>query len=194
MIRSAYQRELETHLLPRVATLLEGQIRTNMKDRERLLNSLRAYLMLSIQDRRDSAWLKEWVAADWSLRYAGNTTAQNSLNAHFERLLVQPFSYPLNDPLVAQARQILRNETLASVVYRMLRDQARILPEYRLSQHLGPQGSLFVGTDYVIPGFYTKQGFQQYFSVQGTALVSEILRDNWVLGEGSTSAAWTCIA
>jgi type VI secretion system protein ImpL len=185
VIRSAYQRELETHLLPRVATLLEGQIRTNMKDRERLLNSLRAYLMLSIQDRRDSAWLKEWVAADWSLRYAGNTTAQNSLNAHFERLLVQPFSYPLNDSLVAQARQILRNETLASVVYRMLRDQARILPVYRLSQHLGPQGSLFVGTDYVIPGFYTKQGYQQYFSVQGIALVSEILRDNWVLGEGS---------
>jgi type VI secretion system protein ImpL len=107
------------------------------------------------------------------------------LNAHFERLLAQPFSYPLNDQLVAQARQSLRSETLANVVYRMLRDQARTLPEYRLSQHLGTQGSLFVGTDYVIPGFYTQQGYQQYFSLQGTALVTEILRENWVLGEGS---------
>jgi type VI secretion system protein ImpL len=171
--------------LPRIATLLEGQIRTNMKDRERLLMSLRAYLMLSIKDRRDSAWLKEWVATDGALLYPGNTTVQNSLNAHVERLLAQPFSYPLNDQLVAQARQILRSETLANVVYRMLRDQARTLPEYRLSQHLGTQGALFVGTDYVIPGFYTKQGYQQYFSVQGTALITEILRDNWVLGEGS---------
>jgi type VI secretion system protein ImpL len=59
------------------------------------------------------------------------------------------------------------------------------LPEYRFSQHLGPQGALFIGTEYVIPGFYTQQGYQQYFSVQGSALVTDILRDNWVLGEGA---------
>jgi type VI secretion system protein ImpL len=185
VIRRAYEHELETNLLPRLAMQLEGQIRVNIKDRERLLNSLRAYLMLNTNDRRDSAWLKEWVATDWALRYAGNTSVQNSLNAHLERLLIQPFSYPLNDPLVAQARQVLRSESMANVVYRMLRDQARMLPEYRLSQHLGPQGALFVGTDYVIPGFYTQQGYQQYFSVRGAALVTDILRDNWVLGEGS---------
>ncbi|MBV6825301.1 type VI secretion system membrane subunit TssM [Pseudomonas sp. PD9R] len=184
-VRSAYEHELETHLLPRVATLLEGQIRANMKDRERLLNSLRAYLMLNIKDRRDAAWLKEWVATDWSTRYSGNTAVQNDLGAHFERLLVQPFSYPLNDSLVAQARQVLRSESQANVVYRMLRDQSRVLPEYRLSQHLGPQSALFIGTGYAIPGFYTKQGYQQYFSVRGAGLVTDILRDNWVLGEGS---------
>jgi len=185
VVRAAYERELETQLLPKVATLLEGQIRANMKDRERLLNSLRAYLMLNMKDRRDGPWLKDWVATEWSQRYAGNTAVQNGLNTHFERLLKEPFIYPLNDQLVAQARQVLRSESLANVVYRMLREQARNLPEYRLSQHLGPQGALFVGTDYVIPGFYTQQGYQQYFSVQGSALVTDILRDNWVLGEGS---------
>jgi len=100
-------------------------------------------------------------------------------------LLKQPFIYPLNDQLVAQARQVLRSESLANVVYRMLREQARNLPDYRFSQHLGPQGSLFVGTDYVIPGFYTQQGYQQYFSVHGSMLVTDILSDNWVLGESS---------
>ncbi|ROL92824.1 type VI secretion system membrane subunit TssM [Pseudomonas chlororaphis] len=185
VVLSAYERELQAQLLPRVAQMLEGQIRGNMRDRDRLLNSLRAYLMLNMQDRRDPSWLKDWVASDWSTRYAGNTAVQNGLNAHFERLLKLPFSYPLNDTLVAQARQVLRSESLANVVYRVLREQARSLPEYRLSQHLGPQGSLFVGTDYAIPGFYTQQGYQQYFSVQGTALVTDILRDNWVLGEGS---------
>lgn len=185
VIKAAYERELETQLLPRVASLLEGQIRVNMKDRERLLNSLRAYLMLNMEDRRDATWLKDWVASDWSLRYAGNTTVQNGLNTHFERLLMQPFTSPLNDQLVAQARQVLRSESLANVVYRMLREQARHLPDYRFSQHLGPQGALFVGTDYVIPGFYTQQGYQQYFSVQGSVLVTDILRDNWVLGEGA---------
>ncbi|WP_177440719.1 type VI secretion system membrane subunit TssM [Pseudomonas sp. Irchel 3H3] len=186
MVKTAYERELEGQLLPRVATLLEGQIRANMKDRERLLNSLRAYLMLNMKDRRDGPWLKDWVATEWSQRYTGNTTVQNGLNSHFERLLQQPFIYPLNDQLVAQARQVLRSESLANVVYRMLREQARSLPEYRLSQHLGPQGPLFVGTDYVIPGFYTQQSYQQYFSVKGSMLVTDILSDNWVLGEGSS--------
>ncbi|WP_178084691.1 type VI secretion system membrane subunit TssM [Pseudomonas sp. MPC6] len=185
VVKTAYERELEGQLLPRVATLLEGQIRANMKDRERLLNSLRAYLMLNMKDRRDAPWLKDWVATEWSQRYTGNTTVQNGLNNHFERLLKQPFIYQLNDQLVAQARQVLRSESLANVVYRMLREQARNLPEYRLSQHLGPQDALFVGTDYVIPGFYTQQGYQQYFSVQGSMLVTDILSDNWVLGEGS---------
>lgn len=185
VVKVAYERELEAQLLPRVATLLEGQIGDNMKDRERLLNSLRAYLMLNMKDRRDAPWLKDWVATEWSQRYTGNTAVQNDLNAHFERLLKLPFVYPLNDQLVAQARQVLRSESQATVVYRMLREQARNVPEYRLSQYLGPQGSLFMGTDYVIPGFYTQQGYQQYFSVQGSRLVTEILRDNWVLGEGS---------
>jgi type VI secretion system protein ImpL len=185
VLLNAYERELDTQLLPRIGQMLEGQIRANLRDRERLLNSLRAYLMLNMQDRRDAAWLKDWVASDWSRRYAGNTVVQNGLNSHLDRLLALPFSYPLNDALVTQARQVLRSESLANVVYRVLREQARSLPEYRLSQHLGPQGGLFVGADYVIPGFYTQQGYQQYFSVQGSALVTELLRDNWVLGEGN---------
>ncbi|NUU38168.1 type VI secretion system membrane subunit TssM [Pseudomonas sp. C2B4] len=185
VVKAAYERDLQEQLLPRVATLLEGQIRAGMKDRERLLNSLRAYLMLNMKGQRDEPWLKDWVATEWSQRYTGNTAVQNGLNNHFERLLDQPFSYPLNEPLVAQARQVLRSESLANVVYRMLREQARNLPEYRLSPHLGPQSALFVGTDYVIPGFYTQKGYQQYFSVRGSTLVTEILRDNWVLGEGS---------
>ncbi|WPN32693.1 type VI secretion system membrane subunit TssM [Pseudomonas sp. P5_109] len=185
VVKDAYEGELQVQLLPRVALLLEGQIRANMKDRDRLLNSLRAYLMLSMSDRRDAPWLKEWVATEWSQRYIGNTAVQNDLNAHFERLLELPFTYPVNDQLVAQARQVLRNESLATVVYRMLREQARNLPEYRLSQHLGLQAALFAGTGYVIPGFYTQQGYQQYFSVQGSVLVTAILRDNWVLGESS---------
>lgn len=184
-VADAYQRELQEQLLPRVAQMLEAHIRGNLNDREQLLGSLRAYLMLNVRERRDNAWLKDRVAHDWSLRYTGNTVLQDGLNGHFERLLEQPFIHPLDEPLVAQARKILRSESLAAVVYRMLREQASQLPQYRLSQYLGPQGILLAGTDQVIPGFYTRRGYEQYFSVQGTALVTELLRDNWVLGEGT---------
>jgi type VI secretion system protein ImpL len=189
VLDSAYLHELETQLLPRVARLLENQISASLQDREQILGSLRAYLMLNLRERRDPDWLKEWVSADWSARYSGNTVAQNGLGGHLQRLLTQPFSYPLNDVLVTQARQVLRGDSLANVVYRALRDQARNLPDYRFSQHLGPQGAVFSGTDYVIPGFYTQQGYQQNFVVKGPALVSGILRDNWVLGEGAEISA-----
>ncbi|CDF83873.1 type VI secretion protein IcmF [Pseudomonas knackmussii B13] len=72
------------------------------------------------------------------------------------------------------------------MVYRLLREQARSLPEYRLSQHLGPQGALLTDADYAIPGLYTRTGYQGYFITQGEPLVREFLRDNWVLGEGSS--------
>ena len=186
-LHQAYRRELESLLLPRVARQLETQIRANLGDRERLLGSLRAYLMLNLPERRDNGFLEQWLAADWSLRYAGNAVAQNGLNTHFERLLAEDFApYALNDRLVAEARQVLRSESLATVVYRMLRDQARSLPDYRFSQRLGPQGALFAGSDYAIPGFYTQRGYQSFYVAQGSDLVREILRDNWVLGEGDS--------
>ncbi|KMM87013.1 type VI secretion system protein ImpL [Pseudomonas taetrolens] len=186
VLNQAYERELETRLLPKVARQLERQISANLNDRGRLLNSVRAYLMLGMPERRDDAWLKTWVASDWSARYPGNAAVQEALNRHFERLLKRGFKYSLNDTLVAQARQVLRNESLATVVYRMLRDQAHSLEAYSFDRHLGPQGSLVNGAGYTIPGFYTQQGYQQYFSVKGATLVSDILRDNWVLGEGSS--------
>ncbi|PWB31960.1 type VI secretion system membrane subunit TssM [Pseudomonas sp. SDI] len=182
----AYQRTLAQALLPRVAQGLEAQIRVSLGSREQLLGALRAYLMLGLPDRRDPAVLREWMAADWSRRHAGNTAVQSGLNEHFGRLLQQPFSYPLNDVLVAQARKVLRRESLATVVYRVLREQARGLPDYRLSQQLGARGALFEGSDYLIPGFYTQKGYQHYFITQGLSLVRDILQDNWVLGEGSS--------
>lgn len=184
-VQQAYRNQLEGLLLPRVGRLLEAQVKANLNNREPLLNSLRAYLMLNMEDRRDTGFLTEWLAADWSRRYAGNTAAQNGLNEHFKRLLSGPFTpYALNAPLVAQAREVLRSESLANVVYRMLREQARSLPSYHFASKLGPQGSLFEGSDYSIPGFYTLKGYQQFFLGQGAGLVRDILSDNWVLGEG----------
>ncbi|MDO7896637.1 type VI secretion system membrane subunit TssM [Pseudomonas citrulli] len=184
VVTDAYVRDLQTQLLPRIALRLEEHIRDNWNDREQLLSSLRAYLMLNRREHRDTEWLKDRLGKDGSLRHAGNTALQEGLNSHFARLLEQPFVFPLDETLVAQAREALRSESMAVVVYRMLYERASHLPHYRLSHHLGAQGASFTGTDHVIPGLYTRQGFERYFSVQGTILVSELLRDNWVLGDG----------
>ena len=182
-LTNAYQDTLREYLLPLVAKQLEEQIRSEMHDRERLLGSLRAYLMLNIKERRESDFLKDWMADEWSTRYTNNNAVQSSLSSHFARLLDTSFtSYKLDDRLVADARQQLRGESLASVIYRMLREQARRLPEYRMDQQLGPQALLLTARTNRIPGFYTKKGYEQMFLAQGPDLVRNMLKDNWVLG------------
>ena len=180
----AYRRDLETLLLPRVGQQLERQIRYSMNNRERLLDNLRAYLMLNLESRRDASWLQNWLAADWSRLYPGNNRVQEGLNDHFRRLLNESFSpYRLNGRLVAEARLQLRSESLASILYRSLGEQATSLPEYRLAHHLGPNATLITGGNYSIPGFYTRKGYQKMFADRGAGLVGNILKDNWVLGE-----------
>ncbi|MDK4198359.1 type VI secretion system membrane subunit TssM [Pseudomonas sp. HR1] len=182
---AAYHQTLDNYLLPRLKAQLEERIRGSLGDRERLIGHLRAYLMLQLPERRDARTLRDWAAADWSQRYPGDALTQNSLDTHLARLLEQGFdAYPVDTQLVTQARQVLRSESLAAVVYRILRDQASGLPIYRLSQQLGAQALTFEGADYPIPGFYTRQGYAQTFSTQGLTVIQELTADNWVLGDG----------
>lgn len=182
-LADAYAQALRQQLLPQVAALLEAQVRADLGERERLLETLRAYLMLNLRDRRDTTWLAEHLAGLWSARFAADTSAQNRLNTHLAQLLEQPFAAPLNDALVAQARQVLRGESLAQVIYRTLREQARSLEPYRLAD-----GEEFARLEPPIPAFYTKK-YLQYFEKQGPRLVNAIAQDNWVLGEGTDLSA-----
>jgi type VI secretion system protein ImpL len=179
LLVSAYEDSLHQQLLPLVSTMLEEQVRASLGDREGLLDILRAYLMLTLRERRDNAWLAQRVAVHWSVRHAGDASVQNRLNAHFARLLERPFVTPLNVELVAEARQELRGESLAGVVYRVLRDQARSLEPLRLAEGRG-----LAALEQPIPGFYTRR-YVQYFEKQGPRLVNAIAQDNWVLGEGA---------
>ena len=182
-LEEAYEETLRQHLLPQVAALLEEQVRANLGERERLLGTLRAYLMLNLRERRDTTWLAEHMAGLWSERFTGDPSAQGRLNKHLAKLLEQPFVLPLNDVLVAEARQVLRGESLAQVIYRTLREQARSLEPYRLAE-----GEVFARLEPPIPGFYTKR-YVQYFEKQGPRLVNAIAQDNWVLGEGADLSA-----
>ncbi|OAJ51092.1 type VI secretion system membrane subunit TssM [Pseudomonas marginalis] len=178
-LTSAYEHALHQQLLPYVTTLLGEQVRASLGDRERLLDSLRAYLMLNLPERRDASWLAEQVAGQWATGYAGEAAAHKRLAGHFARLLEQGFQAPLNDELVAQARLALRGESLAEVVYRALREQARNLEPYRLAE-----GPAFSRVERPIPGFYTKK-YLQFFETQGPQWVNAIAQDNWVLGEAT---------
>jgi len=179
----AYQLAVQQLLLDRLTVVLEEQVRTSLGNRERLLENLRAYLMLNLRERRDTGWLAQHMADHWSARYPGDASQHKRLNEHLARLLEQPFTASLDEALVAKAREELRGESLADVVYRVLREQSRNLEPLRLAE-----GRVFAGIDPPIPGFYTKR-YWQYFEAQGPRLVNAIAQDNWVLGEGADLSA-----
>lgn len=186
-VLDTYYKELLNKMLPGVASQLEGQIRASFSNRDKLLDSLRAYLMLNYEKYRDNSYLSSTMTRNWANVYPGRTDLQTDLREHFDRLLVLNFSYPLDTKLVEQARRILSNEPLANLVYNaMKQDASKLLPPYNLANHLGPQGHLVQGADKEIPGFFTKQGYQQYFLTNGTKFINETLKNNWVLGDANT--------
>lgn len=182
VLLAAYHAELRRQLLPRLARQLETRVGASLSERDELLASLRAYLMLGLSEHRDPAWLHERIARGWAQLYAGQGQVQTALGGHLQRLLAEPFEHSLDQNLVARARDVLRNESLAGVVYRVLREQARTMPEYRLASRIGGQGTALIGTDHAIPGFYTRKGYERYFIVHGASAITGILQDNWVLG------------
>ncbi|QHF44651.1 type VI secretion protein VasK [Pseudomonas sp. S35] len=183
LLTRAYENALHQQLLPLVVTLLEDTVRASLGDRDVLIEALQAYLMLSVRERRDTAWLAQHVAAHWAARYTGDASVQDRLNKHLARLLALPFVAPSDVELVAQAREELRGESLAGVVYRVLREQARDLEPYRLADGHG-----FATLEQSIPGFYTKR-YVQYFETQGLRQINSIAQDNWVLGDSSNLSA-----
>ncbi len=178
-VDQAYEQALQQQLLAWITAQLEEQVDASLGDRERLLDNLRAYLMLNLRERRDATWLAQHVTGLWSVRFAGDMPTQKRLGEHLARLLERPFVTPLNDERVAQAREVLRGESLADGVYRVLREQARSLEPLRLAE-----GKVFATIDPPVPGFYTKR-YVQYFEAQGPRLVNAIAQDNWVLGQGT---------
>lgn len=178
-VTQAYDQALQQHMLAWITAQLGEQVRANLGDREQLLDHLRAYLMLNARERRDNSWLAQHLTNHWAVRFAADMSTRKRLGQHLARLLERPFVTPLDDNLVAQAREALRGESLADVVYRVLREQARDLEPLRLAE-----GKVFAALDPPIPGFYTKR-YVQFLDAQGSRLVNAIAQDNWVLGEAT---------
>jgi type VI secretion system protein ImpL len=182
VLLDAYQHELESQLMPRIARQLANRLRGNLNNRDQLLNSLRAYLMLDDVQHRDVDFLTALITHQWREGYAGTPADQQKLGSHLSRLFHKPVRIRLDEALIEQARQALRNTPVAELAYQALKDKARNLPDYHLNRQADPYSAVFSAGEQAIPGLYTKKNYQRYFLAQGIALVQESLREDWVMG------------
>jgi type VI secretion system protein ImpL len=122
---------------------------------------------------------------------------QDQLKVHLNRLFQLPLdAIPLDRDLIVQVRNVLSEYPLHQLLYaglksRILRDGSHDL---YLKKVLGPAGLSIMTTrngqspsELRIPAWYTVQGYQAVFKDQGSALVQEALKRNWVMGRRSNN-------
>ncbi len=188
LIKNHYKESLENILLPLVADFMEEQIKVNIGDYDLTWDSTKAYTMLNNEERRDNAFLKEWMASVWSHLYPNMNEVQNELNLHFANLLEYGFSpYPLRKETLLLSKKHLLEFGQEALIYKELKNKAKEknLRNFRFSESLGSYASAFQGSDYIIPGFFTKKGFENFMITDGKGLIKELVANNWVVGYSS---------
>lgn len=185
VVEQAYEQQLRGMMLPKIKQLLEEQLRGGTDDRDYLMKALRAYLMLHDPKHLDNNYLRHWISLSWADIYNGQATMQNALLAHFDKLLAIGFKpIDIDQQLVADTQNLLKQESTATLIYRMIKEDplATTLPAIHFDDAQGVQDKTFDGGDYSIPGLYTEHGYKDVFLRKGLSLIKDIMRDNWVLG------------
>jgi len=194
----AYTRLLDEAFLPRIASRFENLLRDAPRgNADYLYQALKAYLMLSGAGRFDADAVKLWTHTDWNRSHSTTTLEQRKqLDGHLDALLgdrvvISPF--PLNQALVASAREILNQQPPAHRTYSRIK--ARLLgpepPEFTIASVAGAEApnvlvraskqALNVG----IPGLYSVRGYPLFQKELAMALADIGTEDAWVLGRSS---------
>ncbi len=193
--RDAYARELDSILLPRVATEILARINQSASQPEKLFQYLKGYLMLGDPRHMDKAYLTD---LDWEGAGA-ESSAGPSLSTHFNSLLdggaaLRPL--PLDGTVVTQARSSLNQASMPKILYdsikRAYADDKT--PGLRLDQLAGLQvervfkrrSGLPLSTP--MPGLYTREVFKQITREGRAQLVAQLSKDAWVWGENGVTA------
>ncbi|WP_324172465.1 type VI secretion system membrane subunit TssM [Sulfurimonas sp.] len=185
MIEDHYKEALENILLPRIAEFIEEQVSASIGDYDLTWESIKAYTMLKNEERRDKDFLIGWLATAWSHLYPNMNATQNDLNMHFSNLLDYGFSpYELREETLAISRKQLLEFGQEALVYKELKNEAKDknLRDFRFSEALGSYASAFEGSDHIVPGFYTKKGFEDVIIADGKELIKKLVANNWVVG------------
>ena len=193
--RDAYQRALDDSLLPNIAVGLEQRLQSSVTQPDKLYQYLKAYLMLGEPEHLDKPLLEFLVNLTWQDSFAAQPEILPRLTTHLHRLLearerLRPL--PLDDALVAQTRNTVRQTSLPRLMY----DQLKLNHIDDTGHDLRLDIAAGIGVERVlvrksgkklsdpVPGLYTRAVFDQ-ISTLGTRLVEQFSQDQWVMGDSS---------
>lgn len=188
-----YRSALNQRFLPRLLLRLEEQIAANVNNPDLLYEALKIYLMLGLEGPMNTDLVKEWMAIDWSVSFAGPSRAglRDDLTFHLNALMSQPMEkIALNGPLVERVQAILSEMPLAQRVYNgiIASSSATSLPKWRLTEAGGPAVARVLVRSSGKPlndgveGIFTYSGFHNVFLGEAAGIAKRIQNESWVLG------------
>jgi len=199
IVRS-YEKLLNTQLLAVITTRLEqrlavsiGQFSSMDQDKAGdLYDLLKVYLMLERrspeQRKADLDLAVETIGEDWDKTFQREPEQfRLDYRAHMKDLLSSDFKRklkPLNERLIADAREKLNSVPLYKQIYNQLK--SAYLPNKKYDFQV--KDILYIEQIFgasilkmYIPGLYTAAGYDEIFNKQGTGFIENAIQQNWVL-------------
>jgi type VI secretion system protein ImpL len=200
----AYREGLRRIMLPRLLLRLEKILQANRGDPMTLYEPLKVYLMLGGQGPMDRKAVRNWVIGDWENElYAGSDSASDraALTKHLDALLEDKDlaaawpdrKAPLDGGLVSDTRTLLQTLSPSDRAYAVLKQKASLSGSpWTMSGILTPgDAKAFAQPDAVlnakVPYFYTRPGFEKFYTVALATVQRDIAKDAWVLGSNAES-------
>lgn len=190
--RDAYQRALNALLLPRLMVQLQKDMQ-NEQDPQKVFNALKLYGMLGGLGDMDGEFAVQQAEDIFLVLFPGDAraVARNALLRHM-KAMVQGVIPPieLDNRLIAEARGKIRDISLASRAYEILKNfpETRKLARWTPATALGPLGeqaferasgaSLRTG----LPGVLTARGFQSIVRLRLDKAARNAIAEEWVRG------------
>ncbi len=204
---AAYDSLLETYLLPSITSRLGSQIQlvsnAANSDNGLLREQLETYLMLTTGQNFKANQVEEAFKAQNEAAFILNPQKRDQMAKHMNSLVsLLPVATPGNAPIIAAARARIQKLPQATGIYqRMQNDAAQRfqLAPIDIARTLGA-GSLYVATATsggrsIIPGFYTKDGFYNFFLTRLPQYIRQSIGSDWVLGDnGLNDKAYNALA
>jgi len=195
----SYHEALRRVLLPRMLLRLEQVMQASAGDPLKLYEPLKVYLMLGGQGPLDKGAVRSFVTNDWATEVFPGADAQlerGQLARHLQALLDDTDMQaswadrraPLNGTLIASARAAVGTLSLADRAYAVMRQKAQtaglaweaanVISQGDALAFTNPEGVLSAR----VPYFFTRAGFERFYTPGLLTVQQDLKRDLWVLG------------
>lgn len=181
-IKDVYNKDLLSLLLNKSVNQIENNLRKDLNDFSKTWDNTKAYLMLSIEEKRENKFLQNYMESNWK-KIINSEEVQKNLAIDWANLLELDFKYNIKQHLVDKSRANLIKVSTEQLIYEEWKNKFKYLDKksFSFSEILGENTYLFRGTKYKIPGLYTKAGYDIVL-IDGAKVLDDILDNNWIIG------------
>ncbi|GLS26053.1 type VI secretion system membrane subunit TssM [Marinibactrum halimedae] len=190
-----YQEKLTEVFMPAFAREIEQDLFRMDESDGRLPDTLKIYLMLFDQDRRDVDAIKTYANLRWKEQYAGKEEIQAQLTQHLNTALEKPNPIAedmLNTRIVSSTQAKLRRIPIAHRLYAKLKASPELSQNINFYSDIGGDTQFLFGLNensptFTVPFIFTKAGFDSVDVDANSDLIQSLSEDQWLYGTPSNN-------